>query len=91
MKHPQHRFILSRIQSLRGRCYHTPHANINSDAFVPIDLVRLLNVAIHGIDKTRDFLNRNLRGVLYHGAPTPQDIRSGHTGPWFYPPEPVLA
>ncbi|GHD12576.1 hypothetical protein ACFOEZ_09425 [Tianweitania populi] len=91
MKHPQHRFILSRIQSLRGRRYHTPHANINSDAFVPIDLVRLLNVAIHGIDKTRDFLNRNLRGVLYHGAPTPQDIRSGHTGPWFYPPEPVLA
>ena len=91
MKHPQHRFILSRIQSLRGRRYHTPHANINSDDFVPIDLVRLLNVAIHGIDKTRDFLNRNLRGVLYHGAPTPQDIRSGHSGPWFYPPEPVLA
>lgn len=91
MKYPQHRFMLSRIQSLRGRRYHTPHANINSDAFVPIDLVRLLNVSIHGIDKTRDFLNRNLRGVLYHGAPTPQDIRSGHSGPWFYPPEPALA
>ena len=36
-----------------------------------IDLVRLMNVGVHGIDKTRDFLNRNLRGVLYHGAPTP--------------------
>jgi hypothetical protein len=91
MKHPQHRFMLSRVQSLRGRGYHTPHANINSEDFVPIDLVRLLNVSVHGIDKTRDFLNRNLRGVLYHGAPTPQDIRSGFSGPWFYPPEPVLA
>ncbi len=91
MQHPQHRHIVARIQSLRGRAYHTPHANINADAFVPIDLVRLMNVGVHGIDKTRDFLNRNLRGVLYHGAPTPQDIRGGYTGTWFYPAEPALA
>ncbi len=58
---------------------------------MPIDLVRLMNVGVHGIDKTRDFLNRNLRGVLYHGAPTPQDIRDGYTGTWFYPAEPALA
>jgi len=91
MKHPHHRHVVARIQSLRGGAYHTPHANINADAFVPIDLVRLMNVGVHGIDKTRDFLNRNLRGVLYHGAPTPQDIRDGYTGTWFYPAEPALA
>ena len=90
MVHPRHRFLVSRIQSLRGLSYHTPRANINAESFIPIDLVRLMNVGIHGIDKTRDFLNRNLRGVLYHGAPTPQDIRTGYTGTWFYPEEPVL-
>ncbi|CAN7722322.1 hypothetical protein [Neorhizobium sp. LjRoot104] len=90
MKHPEHRYMVARIQSLRGHDYHTPHANINAEAFVPIDLVRLMNVGIHGIDKTRDFLSRNLRGVLYHGAPTPDDLRAGYTGTWYYPAEPVL-
>lgn len=90
MKHPEHRYLIARMQSLRGLDYHTPHANINAEGFVPIDLVRLMNVGVHGIDKTRDFLNRNLRGVLYHGAPTPDDLRAGYTGTWYYPAEPVL-
>ena len=89
LKHPGHRHLVARIQSLRGEAYHTPRANINAEAFVPIDLVRLMNCGIHGVDKTRDFLNRNLRGVLYHGAPTPDDIRSGNADIWFYPAEPV--
>lgn len=89
LKNPQHRHLVARIQSLRGKHFHTPRANINAEAFVPIDLVRLMNCGIHGVDKTRDFLNRNLRGVLYHGAPTPDEIRSGYTGTWFYPAEPV--
>jgi hypothetical protein len=29
-----------------------------------------------------------LRGVLYHGAPTPDEIRAGKEGVWPYPPEP---
>jgi hypothetical protein len=90
MQRPEHRYMVARIQSLRGQAYHTPRANINAEAFVPIDLVRLMNVGIHGIDKTRDFLSRNLRGVLYHGAPTPDDLRAGYTGTWYYPAEPVL-
>ena len=49
-----------------------------------------MNVAFHGIDKTRDYLNRNLRGVLYHGAPSPEDIRNGQGETWFYPAEPSL-
>ncbi len=90
LRHPRHRHITARIQSLRGLPYHTPHANINDAGFVPIDLVRLMNVGLHGIDKTRDFLNRNLRGVLYHGAPTPDEIRNGEAVDWFYPQEPQV-
>lgn len=88
MKHPRHRHMVARIQTLRPLPYHTPMANINADDFTPIDLVRLMNVGIHGIDKTRDFLRRNLRGVLYHGAPTPAEIRAGHSDFWAYPEEP---
>lgn len=85
---PQHRLMVARAQSLEGRHFHTPHANINAGSFVPIDMVRLMNVALHGIDKTRDYLQRNLRGVLYHGAPTREEIRSGEGSDWFYPEEP---
>ncbi|WP_176038518.1 hypothetical protein [Brucella tritici] len=89
LKHPEHRYLIARVQGMRGQEYHTPQVNINADTFVPIDLVRLMNCGIHGIDKTRDFLNRNLRGVLYHGAPTRDDIRAGYSATWFYPAEPV--
>jgi len=88
LRHPQHRHMAMRVQTLDARRYHTPHANINDAEFVPIDLVRLMNVGLHGIDKTRDFLKRNLRGVLFHGAPTRDEIRSGVARDWFYPAEP---
>ncbi|WP_275568254.1 hypothetical protein [Psychromarinibacter sediminicola] len=88
LMHPAHRLMVARTQSLAGTRFHTPHANINAAGFVPIDIVRLMNVTFHGIDKTRDFLQRNLRGVLYHGAPTRDDIRAGRGDRWFYPEEP---
>ena len=89
LDHPQYRLLIARLQGLRGSHFHTPLANINSGDFIPIDLVRLMNVSLHGIDKTRDYLQRNLRGVLYHGAPTRDDIRAGRGDRWFYPKEPT--
>ncbi len=89
LMHPAHRLMVARVQSLAGTHFHTAHANINAGGFVPIDLVRLMNVTFHGIDKTRDFLQRNLRGVLYHGAPTRDEIRAGQGDRWFYPEEPL--
>lgn len=88
LSHPQHRLMVGRMQGLAGTHFHTPLANINSSDFIPIHLVRLMNVTFHGIDKTRDYLQRNLRGVLFHGAPTRDDIRAGIGDRWFYPEEP---
>lgn len=91
-RHPWHRAIVTRVQALAGLRYHSPYADIMSEAFVPANITRLLNVGLHGIDKTRDFLNRNLRGVLFHGAPLPEELASGTADDhWFYPAEPVLA
>ena len=86
---PDLRGFVARIQTLADGRYHTPMMNIMGDSFVPIDIVRLMNVAIHGIDKTRDYLNRNLRGVLFHGAPLPDEIARGEGADWFWPAEPA--
>lgn len=91
LAHPQHRAIATRVQALAGTSLHSPHADIMSGAFTPAHITRLLNVGIHGIDKTRDFLDRNLRGVMFHGAPIPEDIAAGTADHlWFYPAEPSL-
>ena len=55
---------------------------------MPIHIVRLMNAGIYGIDKTRDYLGRNLRGVMFHGAPLPADIAAGTDPYWFNPAEP---
>ncbi len=85
---PDLRSIVARVQSLRGLPYHSPQMNIMGEEFIPIHIVRLLNVAIHGVDRARDYMGRNLRGVLFHGAPMPDDIRNGASQDWFYPAEP---
>jgi hypothetical protein len=86
---PDLRAFVARVQSLADLRYHSPVMNMMADDFVPIEIVGMMNVAIHGIDKTRDYLNRNLRGVLYHGAPLPDEIAAGVADDWFWPGEPV--
>lgn len=81
---------MSRVQTLSGMAFHSPHANIMGEHFVPCEITRFINIGIHGIDKTRDYLQRNLRGVIYQGAPTAADIAAGADPHWFYPQEPVL-
>lgn len=88
MRRPDLRAIVARVQSLSGTVYHSPHMNIMGEEFIPIHIVRLLNVALHGVDRARDYLGRNLRGVLFLGAPTPDDLRAGADHDWFYPSEP---
>lgn len=91
MGHPQHRAIATRIQALEGLSFHSPEADIMSRSFTPAHIARLMNVGLHGIDKTRDFLDRNLRGVLFHGAPLAAEIAAGSADDhWFYPAEPKL-
>jgi hypothetical protein len=87
---PQYRFVVSRIQALSGLHYHSPHMNMMGETLIPCDITRLINITIHGLDKTRDYLQRALRGVIYQGAPTVEDIAAGADPDWFYPAEPVL-
>jgi hypothetical protein len=89
LNHPRHRSIVTRVQALAGLPYHSPHADIMSEEFIPAHLTRLMNSGIHGLDKTRDYVNRFIRGVMFHGAPLPDELAAGTAETaWFYPEEP---
>lgn len=85
---PELRSIAARVQTLSGYEYHSPHMNMMGEEFVPSDITRFINICIHGLDKPRDYLHRSLRGVIYQGAPTAEDLRNGAAPDWFLPAEP---
>ena len=85
---PELRSIVARVQTLSGYDYHSPHMNMMGEEFVPSDITRFINICIHGLDKPQDYLHRSLRGVIYQGAPTRDDLRNGADPDWFLPAEP---
>ncbi|HLJ72289.1 MAG TPA: hypothetical protein VKU03_13295 [Roseiarcus sp.] len=90
--HPEHRLIATRVQALAGLPYHSPHADIMSEDFMPAHITRMLNGAVHGLDKTRDAMGRVIRGVIMQGAPLPEELAAGAGDPhWFNPPEPRVS
>src|SRR5688572_12381284 len=89
LERPELRFIAARVQSLSGLRYHSPHMNMMGEELIPCDITRLINITIHGLDKTRDYMQRALRGVIYQGAPTAEDLVAGADPDWFWPAEPV--
>lgn len=76
VRHPEHRDTVVRVQGLADCALHSPHMNIADDAFVPATLVRFLNSAVHGLDKTADSAGRNVLGLLFHGAPTRHTVHT---------------
>ncbi|MFE9703207.1 hypothetical protein [Streptomyces sp. NPDC005930] len=87
-RRPELRGAVERLQSLAGHAYAVPHANIRDAAFVPARIIRLANAALYGLERTKDYLGRDLRGVIFQGAPTAADLGVGAPGPWFWPAVP---
>ncbi|MFB4421859.1 hypothetical protein C5F59_012290 [Streptomyces sp. QL37] len=87
-RRPDLRGAVERLQSLAGHPYAVPHTNIRDAAFVPARIIRLANAALYGLERTKDYLGRDLRGVIFQGAPTAADLGGTGTGPWFWPPVP---
>ncbi|MDI6025637.1 hypothetical protein QBK99_05390 [Corticibacterium sp. UT-5YL-CI-8] len=88
---PELRRIVTRVQALQGLPYHSPHADIMHEDFVPAHITRLLNGPIHGLDRTEDAMARVLRGVLMHGAPLAYELADGSAqSHWFHPAVPTL-
>ncbi|MEU3729710.1 hypothetical protein AB0E81_09905 [Streptomyces sp. NPDC033538] len=87
-RRPELRGAVERLQSLAAHPYADPHTNIRDAAFVPARIIRLANAALYGLERTKDYLGRDLRGVIFQGAPTAADLDAGAAGPWFWPAVP---
>ncbi|MFF2325012.1 MULTISPECIES: hypothetical protein [unclassified Streptomyces] len=88
-RRPELRGAVERLQSLAAHTYALPHANIRDAAFVPARIIRLANAALYGLERTKDYLGRDLRGVIFQGAPTATDLDGADsTRPWFWPAVP---
>jgi hypothetical protein len=89
LRHPDERSTVQRIHGLRGRLFHSPHMNMLGPDLVPAHVVRLMSSALHGLDKTSDLDGRwGLWGLIFHGAPTREDVAEGRAADWVYPRRP---
>lgn len=90
-RHPEQRGFVERVQSLHDRPYHAAHCNLRDESLVPAQLIRLPNAAFYGLDRTKDFMLRDLRGVIFQGAPTRADLADPDPREtWFWPAIPQL-
>jgi hypothetical protein len=76
IENPNLRKIVTRVQSLSGMPYHSPHADIMHRDFVPAHITKMLNSGLHGLDKTVE-VGHHMCGVLFQGAPLPDEITRG--------------
>lgn len=70
---PEQRGVVERVQGLEGKLFHSPHMNMLDADFLPVHIIRFMNSAIHGLDRTVDG-TRVILGLLFLGAPTRQDL-----------------
>lgn len=88
---PDLRAGIERVQGLQGTFYHSPHMNMLDAGFRAVHIIRFMNAAFHGLDRTVDSLDRNVLGLLFQGAPTARDVTDGRHTDWIYPRRPDAA
>lgn len=92
LANPRFRAIVARIAGLKDLRYHTVRMNMLAGEFAPVKVMHLFNVAFYGLDKAKDVNDRWLRGIIFHGAPTVDDLVSGNpNADWTFPEEPAIA
>ncbi|MEJ6488954.1 hypothetical protein PQI23_04375 [Leucobacter sp. USCH14] len=90
-EHPALEHMARSAVALRDMPYAVPHADPHDIDFVPVWLVRLMNSCIHGLDRTEDFLNRSVLGLIYDGAPFRDELAAANADGWWWNYRPVAA
>lgn len=90
LTHPQHRYVITRIQNLHGLPYAEIRGNPLDADFVPLHFIACLK-AMWGIQKAHPKSKGWVRGTFFQGAPLPAEIRNGEGGHWVYPAKPEPA
>ena len=88
--HPELEHIARSAVGLRELPYGVPHADPHDIDFVPVWLVRLMNACVHGLDRTEDFLNRSVLGLIFDGAPFRDELEEANADEWWWQHRAVL-
>jgi hypothetical protein len=88
--HPSERAIVERMQALASLRYHSVRMDMLSDDFNPVLIIRLVNSAFYGLDRTKDYLRQSLRGLMLQGAPGRDEVLEADSTAWFWPAMPTV-
>ena len=89
-EHPDHRYIVERIQHVGELPYAEIRGNPVDADFVPLYFISCLK-SFWGISKTHPKSMGWVRGTFFQGAPTREEIAAGDGGYWIHPPMPERA
>ncbi len=81
---PDLEYICRLVLSLADNPYAVPHADPHDADFVPAWLIRLMNSFVHGLDRTEDYLNRNILGLIFEGAPFRDELADADPSSWWW-------
>lgn len=81
---PDLEYITRLVLSLADQPYGVPHADPHDSDFVPAWVIRLMNSFIHGLDRTEDYLNRNILGLIFEGAPFRDELADADPSGWWW-------
>jgi hypothetical protein len=81
---PDLEYITRLVLSLADHPYAVPHADPHDSDFVPAWVIRLMNSFVHGLDRTEDYLNRNILGLIFEGAPFRDELADADPSGWWW-------
>ncbi len=84
LRHPNHRFLIERIQTFGKDAYAEIRANIADDSWVPAKAGRFV-LSNFGMELSTAHNHRYVQGIFYQGAPLPEDLEVGREIDWIYP------
>jgi len=84
MRHPEHRHILRRAQTVYGHPYGEIRDNLVAVDCLPIDLLRC-KLSFFGASKFDPKSDRWTRIAMYQGAPLPENLSSPNADDWAFP------
>jgi hypothetical protein len=86
MVHPEHRYMVRRVQACARHPYSEIRDNLVADTCLPIDMLRC-KLSFFGASKFDPKSDRWTRITMYQGAPLPDEVASGDAvyDDWFLP------
>lgn len=83
-EHPELEYISRLVLGLRSKPYAVPHADPHDTDFIPVWVIRFVNSFIHGLDRTEDFMGRDVRGIIFENAPFRDSIDTANDSEWWW-------